>query len=136
MEIGSDLLLSQFQQTGKDTKTNKLQSKLSDFRTEDATDEEMMEVCKEFEAYLVEKVMKQVKEAMTSGEDEKGEYMTYFGDMLYQEYAKQIAESGELGIAKQLYESMKQNTISPVKSKLQEVVSTESVSGAAGTEEE
>ena len=41
--------------------------------------------------------------------------------MMYQEYASQIAENGELGLAKQLYESMKQNTISPVRDKVMDV---------------
>ena len=79
----------------------------------------MMEVCKEFEAYLVEKVMTGMRDAMTENEEQNGEYMKYFGDMMYQEYSKQIAENGELGLAKQLYESMKQNTVSPIKDKIQ-----------------
>lgn len=123
--IGSDLMLSQYQQTGKNAKAEKLQNKLNGVNTADSTDEEMMEVCKEFEAYLVEKVMKQMKEAMTSNEDEKGEYLSYFGDMMYQQYASQIAENGELGLAKQLYESMKTNTISPVQNRLQSMTAVE-----------
>ena len=119
--IGSDLLLSQYQQTGKTSKSDKLQNKLKGVSTENSTDEEMMEVCKEFEAYLVERVLKQMYEAMTDNEEEKGEYTSYFGDMMYQEYASQIAENGELGLAKQLYESMKQNTISPVRDKVMDV---------------
>lgn len=85
----------------------KLESTLSkDLST--ATDEELMEAAKSFEAYMLEKVMKTVKEAMVpKDEDEDNKYLEMFGDNLYQEYAKMITEKGDLGIAKQLYESMK-----------------------------
>lgn len=116
MSIGlsSELLYTQMQNRKNDTKAVGLQNKLSGMNSETATDEEMMEVCKEFEAYLVEQVLNQVKDAMTDSEEEEGDYLNYFGDMMYQEYAKQIAENGELGLAKQLYESMKRNTVSPL----------------------
>lgn len=117
MSIGlnSDLIYSQLQKSANDTKAGSLQNKLSGINTGEATDEEMMSVCKEFESYLVEKVMKQMKEAMTDSEEEENEYLSYFGDMMYQEYAKQIAENGELGLAQQLYESMKRNTVTQIK---------------------
>lgn len=121
MSIGlsSELLYTQMQNSKNDTKAVGLQNKISGMNTETATDEEMMEVCKEFEAYLVEKVFDQMKEALTDSEEEESDYLTYFGDMMYQEYAKQIAENGELGLAQQLYESMKQNTITPIQESLQ-----------------
>ncbi|MBE5963144.1 MAG: hypothetical protein E7256_17490 [Lachnospiraceae bacterium] len=73
----------------------------------DATDEELMDACKSFEAYLVEQVFTKVKDALTDSEEEENEYTSAFGDMLYQKYAEDISESGQLGIAQQLYESMK-----------------------------
>ena len=96
--------------------------------SETATDEEMMEVCKEFEAYLVEKVFDRMKDAMTDSEEEESDYLNYFGDMMYQEYANTIAQNGELGLAQQLYESMKRNTVSPVQAGLQ---ATSEAAGAA-----
>lgn len=117
MSIGlnNDLVYSRLQKSAADTKAGSLQNKLSGISNGEATDEEMMSVCKEFEAYFVEKVMKQMKDAMTQSDEDENEYLSYFGDMMYQEYAKQIAENGELGLAQQLYESMKRNTVSPVK---------------------
>lgn len=139
MSIGlsSDLIYSQLQKSANDTKAGSLQNKLSGINTGEATDEEMMSVCKEFESYLVEKVMKQMKEAMTDSEDEENEYLSYFGDMMYQEYAKQIAENGELGLAQQLYESMKRNTVKPIKEVTDVSKGTEEVqvSGIPVTEE-
>lgn len=133
MSIGlsSELLYSQMQTSKNDSKATGLQNKLNGINGENATDEEMMEVCKEFEAYLVEKVFDQMKDALTDNEEEKSDYLSYFGDMMYQEYAKQIAENGELGLAQQLYESMKRNTVTPVQASLQNV--DESVSAAVAS---
>lgn len=132
MSIGlsSELLFTQMQNSKNDTKATGLQNKLSGINSESATDEEMMEVCKEFEAYLVEKVFDQMKDAMTDSEEEESDYLSYFGDMMYQEYAKTIAENGELGLAQQLYESMKRNIVSPVQESLQP---TDEAVGAAGS---
>lgn len=129
--LGNELMYTQIQKNSVDSKTTNLQGKLSGMSSETATEEEMLEVCKEFEAYLVEKVFDQMKDALTDSEEEEGDYLTYFGDMMYQEYAKQIAENGELGLAQQLYESMKRNTVTP----LQEALETGKAaveSGAAG----
>ena len=126
--IGSELLYTQLQKNKNDSKAIGLQNKLTGLDEANSTDEEIMEVCKEFEAYLVEKVFDRMKDAMTDSEEEEGDYLSYFGDMMYQEYAKQIAENGELGLAQQLYESMKKNTVSPIRESLQNTAATEAVS--------
>ena len=122
MSIGlsSELLYTQMQNKKNDTKAVGLQNKLSGINGASATDEEVMEVCKEFEAYLVEKVFDRMKDALTDSEEEESDYLSYFGDMMYQEYAKAITENGELGLAQQLYESMKRNTVTPIQESLQE----------------
>lgn len=132
MSIGlsSELLYTQMQNSKNDTKATSLQNRLSGINGETATDEEMMEVCKEFESYLVEKVFDRMKDALTDSEEEESDYLNYFGDMMYQEYAKAITENGELGLAQQLYESMKRNTVSPVQERLQP---TDEVVNAAAT---
>lgn len=137
MSIGltSDLIYSQMRSNDSDTKASKLQSSLAGINSGEATDEEMMEVCKEFEAYLMEKVMKQMKDVMTDSEEEENDYMSYFGDMMYQEYAKTIAENGELGLAQQLYESMKRNTVSNIKDAAETAETTETIATVAATEE-
>ncbi len=71
-----------------------------------STDEELMEACKSFEAYFVQKMIEESKKTLDN-EDEQGEYMQYFGDMLNETYAKAIADSGQLGLAQQLYDSVK-----------------------------
>ena len=86
-----------------------LQSKLSSSRLQDATDEELMDVCKSFESYLLEKVLEKTKKTLTDSEEKDSPYMNMFGDKLYQEYANQITEHSDLGLAQQLYNAMKRD---------------------------
>ena len=86
-----------------------LQSKLSSSRLQDATDEELMDVCKTFESYLLEKVLEKTKKTLTDSEEEDSPYMNMFGDKLYQEYANQITEHSDLGLGQQLYNAMKRD---------------------------
>ncbi|MDF2541235.1 MAG: hypothetical protein K0S47_953 [Herbinix sp.] len=88
------------------TKTSDLESKL---QSKPATDEELMEVCKSFESYLLEQVMKEMKKTVPNSE-EQNQYLEYFGDMMYEEIAQGATEQKGLGIAQMLYESMKRNS--------------------------
>ena len=79
-----------------------------------ATDDEMMEVCKEFEAYFTEQVFKAMQKMVPDSDDSSSStsYVSMFKDTLIQEYANLSSESngGEgLGIAQMLYEQMKRN---------------------------
>lgn len=95
---------------------DKLKTKLSSTNYSAGNKDELMEACKEFEAYFTEQVFKSL-EKMVPESDDKGtssmsSYMDYFGDMLTQEYAKNATESNNgkgLGIAQMLYEQMKRN---------------------------
>ncbi len=87
-------------------KTSSLQQTLSGFDSENATDQEMLDACKGFETYFTEQVLKEMKKTVHSS-DEEGEYMKCFGDTLVEQYAQNITDSGSLGIAQMLYESMK-----------------------------
>lgn len=112
INIGSDMaqaygLASSQTDAYTSVKANELKASLAN--VENATDEELMQVCKDFESYLVEQVFKSMKKTVPQSEDEENEYMQYFGDNLYQEYATSISNKGDLGIAQTLYESMKRN---------------------------
>lgn len=109
ISIGGDALYLQSMQNASQAKTEKLSSSLSNIEKGTATDEELMEACKEFETYLVEQVIKNTRSAMLEDEDSQGEYMKMFGDRLNQSYAEMITETADLGIAQMLYESMKRN---------------------------
>ena len=86
----------------------KLESSLNGDLT-DATDKELMDVCKEFETYFIEMVMKEMRKTVPKSDE--NEYTEYFGDTLYQEYAKNITENGSIGLAQTLYESMKRQKL-------------------------
>lgn len=82
---------------------------------EKATEAELMEACKEFEAYFIEQIYKGMEKTIMKAEEDEGsgsvsQYMDYFGDMQTQEYAKLATEQGNgIGLANQLYQQMKRN---------------------------
>lgn len=82
-----------------------------------ATDDELMGACKQFEQYFVEMTLKEVfktvdlfgmnestSNAMATSKD-------LMKDSIVQGFAEKITENANLGLAQQLYESMKRNTI-------------------------
>lgn len=96
------------QQNSTAAKANSLQSGLKNLDG-NSSDEELMAACKSFEAYLIETVMTKVKDSLVPKEEDENEYLTMFGDKLYQEYAQTIADNGEIGLAQQLFEAMKRD---------------------------
>ncbi len=88
--------------------TDKLTNNLNNISAE-ATDEELLDACKEFEQYFVEQVIKKCTSTLSEFKD--NDYMECFGDTLIESYAESITDSGQLGMAQMLYESMKNNNI-------------------------
>ncbi|NLK29363.1 MAG: hypothetical protein GX306_13680 [Clostridiales bacterium] len=106
ISIGTNSIYSQAaDRLNGQVKAEQLQEKL---QKDMATDEELLEVCQSFEAYLLTQVMKEMEKTIP-GRDDKNPYLEQFGDMLYEEYAKSATEGQGLGIARMLYESMKRN---------------------------
>jgi flagellar protein FlgJ len=80
-----------------------------------ADDEKMMNACKEFEAYLLEMVMKEVTKSTNLfglDSDSSTGAMSLIADnakdTMIQTAASKLTEGGELGIAQKLYDAMKQ----------------------------
>ena len=92
-----------YKQSVQSATGSKAQSALNAVNS-DSTDEELMDACKGFETYFVQKIIEQARKMVKSEEDD-GEYMHTFN----QSYAEAITESGQVGLAKQLYDSMKRN---------------------------
>lgn len=85
-------------------------SRAADRDYSNATAEELLEACKEFEAYFVEQLFKAMRATVPESENSSSaSALNMFEDNLYQEYAKQSAENGQLGLAQQLFEQMKRN---------------------------
>lgn len=84
---------------------------------ENATDEELMDACKQFEEYFVEMTLKEVFKTVDlfgMGESTSSAMSTskdLMKDGIVQKFAEKITEESNLGLAQQLYESMKRNTI-------------------------
>ena len=79
---------------------------------DDTTEEELMDACREFEAYFIEQIYKGMEKTIMKADDDNSSssYMDYFQDMQTQEYAKLASEQGNgIGLASQLYEQMKRN---------------------------
>ena len=92
-------------------KTNKLEQTLNgDFSK--TSDQELMDVCKEFEAYFLEQVFKAMQK-MVPESDHQSSYtkqmQSYFKDEMVQKLAKDSTETNGLGLAQTLYEQMKRN---------------------------
>ena len=110
--------------------TNSISSKLNSTDFSKATDDELMEVCKDVESYFVEQMLKSMaKMSSVDGSNSDNIYASlfgvtedsdsgmntlssYFGDELMSSMADKVVEnqSGKgLGIAQTLYEQMKRN---------------------------
>ncbi len=107
--IGSDSInAASSNYLSQSAKSSKLEDTLNN--SKNATDEELMDACKSFESYLLEQVFKGMeKTVMKDDEEKENDYLAQFGDKLYEEYAKDASDSGSLGIAQMLYDSMKRN---------------------------
>ncbi len=98
-----------YAQSVSSSNASSLQGALANVNGE-TEDEQLMEACKDFEEYFVQKIIEQAKTSIVGeSEESQGEYMKYFGEILNQQYAKAVVDSGSTGLAQQLYESMKHN---------------------------
>lgn len=83
-------------------------------RAENAsTDDELMDVCKQFESYMLEQVFKHMDKTVMRNDDGKDasteNLVDYFRSRSIQELASQSTEKQGLGIAQQLYEQLRRN---------------------------
>lgn len=78
-----------------------------------SSDEELLNACKEFEAYFYEQVFKKMEEALVPKSDDSSgsnSILTdYYKDNLISEYSKNAADQSQNGLAQMLYEQMKRN---------------------------
>ena len=77
-----------------------------------ATDDELMSVCKEFEAYFLEQCFKEMTKTVGTEEFSSGATSTlidYYKDEMLRKVASDSTEQNSLGLAQMLYEQMKRN---------------------------
>lgn len=115
----SNSYFNQITSSVSDESTKRVQN-LVDSDLTNADDEKLMDACKQFESYLMEQVMKQM-DSMTKAlgdeeeKDSNNSMLTYFKGNVMQSLAGDVAEKGDIGLAKQLFEAMKrqQNAVHP-----------------------
>lgn len=115
--------------TYTNTTTSSLQNTLSTKDLSTVTDDELMEVCEDFEEYFVEQMVKSMlKMADVDGEDDDNSYASifglssgsdsgmstmasYYGDQMVTMLSEALcnSETGGLGLAQTLYNQMKRN---------------------------
>lgn len=119
-----------------DVKSSSLENKINGTDFSKATDDELMSVCKDFESYFIEQVLKSMQKMskINSEDDDNSSLFTsmasingesdagmktlggYFGDEMISKYAGIMTESNGgkgLGLAQMLYEQMKRNYAVP-----------------------
>ena len=99
-------------QTAAGSATGNQISQLQGKDMSQATDEELMDACKEFEAYFVEQMFKEMVKTIPESENTSSytsNLMDYYKDNMIQEIASESTEQGSLGLAQMLYEQMKRN---------------------------
>lgn len=73
-------------------------------------DKELMNACKQFEAYFLEQVFKEMQKTVPKSDDSSNNALTdYFEDQYVQKIAQDSTEHNSLGLAQMLYEQMKRN---------------------------
>ena len=77
-----------------------------------STDEELMEVLKDFESYFIEQMIKQMKETCTDEDEESSiasQYTDTFMDYAIEDVADMLLEEVGGSMTQQLFEQMKRN---------------------------
>ena len=112
-------IASMLNQTGATSATNNAQSAKTDSLknsvnglSSNSTDEELMEVLKDFESYFIEQMIKQMKETFTSDDEESSmasQYTDTFMDYAIEDMADMLLEEVGGNMTQQLFEQMKRN---------------------------
>lgn len=98
--------------TAANQTASKLQNQLDGADYSAATEDELMDACKQFEAYFVEQMYKAMMKTIPSNEGASNytsNMMDYYKDQLIQGMAEQTTEQSGFGLAQMLYEQMKRN---------------------------
>lgn len=111
MEINSLMNSSDYLKNVNDISKNALDNTVNkDY--ENSSDKELMDACKEFEAYFLEQMFKEMQKTIPKSEEENSyssQIKEYFEGNMLQEITKESTETNSLGLAQMLFEQMKRN---------------------------
>ena len=112
-------ITSMLSQTGATNATNNASTAKTDSLknsvnglSSSSTDEELMEVLKDFESYFIEQMIKQMKETFTDDDDESSmasQYTDTFMDYAIEDIADMLLDEVGGNMTQQLFEQMKRN---------------------------
>ena len=96
--------------TASKTKTDGLTNSVNGLSS-NSSDEELMEVLKDFESYFVEQMIKKMKETFTDEEESSvaSQYTDTFMDYAIEEVADKLLDEVGGSMTQQLFEQMKRN---------------------------
>lgn len=107
-----DSLMAMYGNTYADTSADSLEKALGSDLSK-ATDDELMDVCKDFEAYFVEQMFKAMEKMVPDSDEDKSastkQLEGYYKDEMLKAVAEDATETGGFGLAQTLYEQMKRN---------------------------
>ena len=115
MDIAGMSGLTNYMVDSNKNSTDALEKKLNSVASTDTEDKELLDACKQFEAYLWEQVLKEMQKSIKafSDDDEEegyaGNMVDTFMDTFVQEIASQMTDEsqGANSLAQTLYEQMK-----------------------------
>ena len=116
-------------------------SELTDRDLSNANDEELMDACKKFEEYFTEQIFKAALKSTSALSEDKNAslYMNTMKDYYQDEYSKAIAtsasETGQVGLAKELFEQMKRSQGVTLEEALRKSAASSEDQEEAGSEE-
>lgn len=105
-------MYSDMYSTAANQSAAKLQNKLTDADYSKASDAELMDACRQFEAYFIEQMYKGMMKTVPQSEETSNytsTMMDYYKDQMIQSVAEQTTSGSGLGLAQMLYEQMKRN---------------------------
>ena len=101
--------------SSQSSSTSKLSDSLNTTDYSTSTDDELLDACKEFEAYFLEQVFKEMEKTVDVFKDEdstsnySSSMVDYFKDEALSQLSSESTETQGLGLAQSLYEQMKRN---------------------------
>lgn len=106
-------MYSDMYSTAANQSASSLQNKLTDADYSKASDTELMDACKQFEAYFIEQMYKGMMKTIPQSEETSNytsSMMDFYKDQMIQSVAEETSDqNGGFGLAQMLYEQMKRN---------------------------
>ena len=134
MDISTNLYSQLSAQNAATEALNSKTSNMVNKNYDNATDDELMNACKQFESYFIEQVYKEMVKTIPEEEyssQATGTLVDYYKEQMVQEMASATANQSGLGIAQPLYEQMKRNNEGAVTAA--ELAASDAAATAAGS---